>query len=375
MKVDAHYYAVLAFARACGFTKEAAYQVAYASQYVDDAIVNLIYISGDTEGVDHETIDGKPCFFNMATCHNYLRINTFNYSSMMNNTTAFHFVPGCEGKGFTKRLRCKEESPVIKKIMKEALKEKDLIRFGITLHPFADTFSHQGFSGLLSKVNNIRDLKAESDIPWELTDQLAKVVRFFTGGKRSKFDKFVDSALPAYAHAQALEYPDFPYIKWSYKYDKSEGYADMFSHTGSIDNKERYRRAFERIREHLESYLAKHPLYSDPAVTYKNYSRLFKALLAFKSDTGRIKNWQKLLVDEKLFSKKDEKYLNYDKNRWMDEAFANFDKKTFNARTVDKGILSRKFKDSHWYRFYGAVKWYKELFFAYCDSEKLHIPL
>jgi hypothetical protein len=37
MKIDAHYYAVLGFCRACGFGKASAYDIAYASQFVDDA--------------------------------------------------------------------------------------------------------------------------------------------------------------------------------------------------------------------------------------------------------------------------------------------------------------------------------------------------
>ena len=37
MKIDAHYYALLAFCRACGFDKESACTIAHASQFVDDA--------------------------------------------------------------------------------------------------------------------------------------------------------------------------------------------------------------------------------------------------------------------------------------------------------------------------------------------------
>ncbi len=46
MKVDAHYYAVLAFCRACGFSKGSVHKVAYASQFVDDAKINHIVIRG-----------------------------------------------------------------------------------------------------------------------------------------------------------------------------------------------------------------------------------------------------------------------------------------------------------------------------------------
>ncbi len=45
MKIDAHYYTVLAFARMVGYKKEIAHQIAYASQFVDDAKINKMSLS------------------------------------------------------------------------------------------------------------------------------------------------------------------------------------------------------------------------------------------------------------------------------------------------------------------------------------------
>ncbi len=71
MKIDAHYYALLGFSRACGFKKDCAILLGYASQFVDDARINHIVIGGDPAGIDHDTIEKEPSFFNMATCHSY----------------------------------------------------------------------------------------------------------------------------------------------------------------------------------------------------------------------------------------------------------------------------------------------------------------
>ena len=125
LKRDAHYYAMLAFCRACGFNKVSASVIAYASQYVDDAKINLMYIKNPNDNIEYDIIENSPAFFNMATCHSYFKINTFNYESMVNNTCAFHFVPGNEGENFTKRLRCKEESPIILNILNNLQKIKD----------------------------------------------------------------------------------------------------------------------------------------------------------------------------------------------------------------------------------------------------------
>jgi len=74
-----------------------------------------------------------------------LDLSTYNYSSMTANTAAFHFVPGCGGKNFSKKMRCKKESKIIKAIIDNAINNDDPIKLGITLHAYADTFSHQGF--------------------------------------------------------------------------------------------------------------------------------------------------------------------------------------------------------------------------------------
>ena len=87
MKIDAHFYGVLAFCRGVGFEKDAANTVAYASQFVDDAKANQIVLNEDSE-IDLKTIELNegPAFINMATCHNYKNIDTFNFDAMMKKT-------------------------------------------------------------------------------------------------------------------------------------------------------------------------------------------------------------------------------------------------------------------------------------------------
>jgi len=54
---------------------------------------------------------------------------------------------------------CKKESKIIKSIVEEAVNSADPIKLGITLHAYADTFSHQGFSGIVSKVNDVEGVR------------------------------------------------------------------------------------------------------------------------------------------------------------------------------------------------------------------------
>ena len=368
MKKDAHYYAVLAFTRAVGFQKDAAQIIAYSSQFVDDSKINHIIIKGNPINIEHDIIDNKPAFFNMATCHSYFKIKTFNFSAMTNNTCAFHFVPGCDGKSFVKKLRCKQESRVILKIMEEAKKENDLVKLGMVLHPFADTFSHQGFSGLLSKVNDIQDCEPKR-IGSVILKNITKIFMLF--GKK-KFDKYLDSAMPAYGHGQALENPDLPYLKWSYKYDYSDQFSESIK-SSQNDNPVRFREAFEKIKEHLEDYLEKYPEFKDENWDFQKFEELYKTLLKRGNDKKRIKNWQKIFIELGLFNESDIAFQ-YDENLWLKQAFSNFDNKKFNPRKVENAVLLNNFGESNLYKFYQAVKWYKMKFFTFCDEEGLKIP-
>jgi len=378
MKIDAHYYAVLAFARAIGFNKDSASQVAYASQFVDDAKINLMYLKEDPGAdVKHDVFDGRHLFLNMATCHSYTRIKTFNYDAMINNTSAFHFVPGCEGSKFPEKLRCKEDSEVAKNIINKALDQPDPIKLGIVLHAYADTFSHQDFSGLLSKINDIQECKPISDLPLDWRDIAYKIGKFFV--KNDMMDKILDKGLPAYGHGQAAWLPDLPYLTWAYTYDPSTRFSVIREEKPKIENPLRFERAFTKIKSYLGTFLEKHPQFRDPGIDFQDFDVLFDTLTEKKHTRNRIKSWKDLMVKYRLFEETElyEKAgaeHDYDENRWLRDAFANFDDKKFDQRTVKDVELAPGFSNSNWYKYYLAVEWYKDEFFDNCTKLGLDIP-
>lgn len=371
MQRDAHYYAVLAFCRACGFKKESAQVIAYASQFVDDAKINLMFLSHSNDRIDHDIVENKPAFFNMATCHSYFRIKTFNYEAMVNNTCAFHFVPGCKGENFTKKLRCKEESPIILDILEDVFLEDDLTKLGIILHAFADSYTHQGFSGMLSKVNDIKDCKAKNKVS---LGYLYRILDFFAQFNRDEYDKLFDRIMPGYGHGQAMDYPDIPHLMWSYEYDGSDEFSGYYKKV-DIDNKDRFTRAFTNIRKHLENYLIKHTQYYDSNLRFDNFEMLMDTLVSEGNQNNREENWKRLIIDQGLFNNDDLDLIIYEDNKWLKEAFVNYDRKTFDDRKVAGEVeLTDNFLNSNWYRFYLSVKWYKIKFFKYCKKYQLNIP-
>ena len=345
---------------------------------MDDAKINLIYLKEDPgANVKHDVFDGRHLFLNMATCHSYTRVKTFTYDAMINNTCAFHFVPGCEGKKFSEKLRCKEDSEVIKNIINKALEQPDPIKLGIVLHAYADTFSHQDFSGLLSKVNDIQGCKPISDLPLDWRDIAYKIGKFFV--KKDMMDKLLDKGLPAYGHGQAACLPDLPYLTWEYTYDPSSRFSVIHEGKTEIENPLRFERAFQKIKIHLETFLKKHPQFRDPIIDFQEFDVLFDTLTEKKHTRNRIKNWKNLMVKYMLFEKTElsEKAgatHDYDENRWLKEAFANFDYEKFHQRTVKDVELAPDFPNSNWYKYYLAVEWYKDEVFDNCSKLGLDIP-
>lgn len=387
MQKDAHYYAVLAFARACGFKKEAAHTIAYASQFVDDSKINHIVANGRREDLAGAEVENDYThFIDMATCHQYFRFKTLNYSAMTCNTCAFHFVPGCDEKLVPQKFICKKKSQVINRIVSESIDDNEdnvLEKLGMVLHVYADSFSHHNFVGLPSKVNDIAKPKLISPIFSIKRLGLPTIRSFF----REQLRK-IDMAIPPYGHGQAYSFPDLAHITWKYKYDSTKkligvdkkGYDDF--KTREVNNKLQFTEAFEEIKSHLEHFIAKHEDFKDRkwfkpngSSKFENFNDLFKILTADAfSQYFKVEKWKKALIDFKLFDNTDVNYIKYNKHRWLRDAFKNYNERRFNRRSVADVELKKGFENSNWYRFYKAVHWYKPKFFKYCKEFGLYIP-
>lgn len=211
MQTDFHYGVCYVLARLAGFSSEHAYKIAYSSQYVDDA---------NNSGEIHFSNNKYLRYYRVSSAHKYsglganlqmLTTDTYN----QNIWIPFHFLPGNNGmeageinynSDFLSRLICRPNSPPARDMVKECLRHSNaasgLHRLGVTMHVYADTWSHQGFVGLLDDYNEVEDLESE------LNDAY-----------RNAFD----NTLPKIGHARAWEYPDFPFLdRWQYTNGRNE---------------------------------------------------------------------------------------------------------------------------------------------------------
>lgn len=318
---------------------------------------------------------------------------------MINNTIAFHFIPAIKNKEdtFEKKLRCFQDSKIINTIMEDSLKENNPIKFGMLLHVFADTFSHQGFSGLLSKTNDVKDVKTfleKEDVAnfkkegswfektlFELKNNdfsskrmkiFGKIVNMVIVFCFKSFDGFLDRIMPAYGHGQVLTYPDIPYFKWGYEYDYTDDFSQNFKSSGEINNQERFKDCFIRIKEYLEDFLKRYPEHKDDQVNFTEFDSLYEILFSKGPLEEREKEWQRQLIALGLFDENSMDVL-YDENRWMEEAFENYNEKKFSERKIEDVKLKNDFIKTRWYKYYLSVKWYKKIFFETCEKEGLLI--
>jgi len=368
MQVDAHYYALLAMARLVGIEKEVAHKIAYASQFVDDVKINQMTLSDSNHHRFLERLSDTPEIINAATCHNYLKMDTFNYGAMINNTTAFHFVPGCDGDSFVKKMRCKKESPIIMDILAEAIKDNDPIKLGISLHAYADTFSHQGFSGIPSKVNDVEEIDTINKI--NKKKNIKKLLfQIIDDIKHSQKDWF----MPAYGHGQVFQYSDIPYLKWKYCYDRTNDFTKEYEEV-IVHNSDRFKDAFENIKHRLEEFLANHPQVGDNQGEENDYDDFYTLLTARKIKEERIDDWRTFLLEQELLSETDEDILYYDESIWLQDAFSGYNEGEFCNRIVEDVQLDDQFLEADWYRYYQGVQWYKKLFFRSAVDYDLMIP-
>ena len=369
-----NYYALLALARSVGIEKETAHKIAYASQFVDDAKVNKITLADDNPAdllskfEDNEII-------NAATCHSYSDLSTYNYSSMTANTSAFHFVPGCKGRNFPKKMRCKKESKIIKSIVEEAVNTDDPIKLGITLHAYADTFSHQGFSGIASKVNDVEEVRENNKIPSKISELIKEkkwkqiVTRILPFVSERKRDRLV----PAYGHGQVYSYPDIPYLEWRYEYDTTDNFSNHYR-VSRVKNRERFIEAFSKIKEILQEFLENNEQYRDDSVAAVDYEEFNSILTARKVEEERIAAWKEFILANELLSPADKDIIEYDEQLWLREAFKDFINCDFGRRIVNDVYVADDFLQSNWYKYYQGIQWYKKLFFKAAADNGLSIP-
>ena len=322
-----HYYGTYVIARAAGLPIDKARIIAYSAQYVDDS----------TDADSEVNADGG-MFMNIATAHTNAQA-TFNAVAHTSEQrlvwVPFHFYPGGEGDSIFEKLICRKDSAVAREMVahhiQQAVNAKDsygAALMGITCHVYADTFSHYGFSGVSSSLNEIDadSFELEVEDPAVKAYVMTKLAEFFTKyGSRSWVSGFqklasmgASTATGALGHGAVGTYPDRPFLKWRFRYMEDE------LNTGEWrENQKTFLEGCEKLHAALSAFGKQSGWASDP-VEFANIRDTVAGILAKEGNMAeRTAEWQSKVLAGEIYpvadKQKEIQALDYDHSEWEQE--------------------------------------------------------
>ena len=343
MQKDFHYYALYYLSLCAGIEPDTAYKIAYSSQYVDDS----------TESDKIWLLDkrGKKGFIDpVRTAHNGLE--SFWKDVWEKIYYPFHFVPGHKKGSKDEQIKDekyidKEEKYITKEgksnqiateYLKKALKTKDPYRIGIALHPYADTYSHQNFSGRWSGVNNVEKMHVYVSNLRRKKLKLKLILSFYNLFRRP---------IPEIGHAEAVMVPDISNYSWVYFNYKNE-YVPAA-------NEERFLSYAENVYENILCKIGKKWRTEKEEIPFDTIKDKIEQGIYLDGRLKKKCRYWTGLISKKLNSKKIRKY---DKYEWRKQALKGKIKWDKRKHLDQKRIAmapKEDFLESHWLKFHRAA--------------------
>jgi hypothetical protein len=317
MQIDFHHGVTYCVARIAGFDRERAAIIAYASQYVDDAVE-----SGPVK------LDNGMVFNRVNSAHKTLDYRNFEQLANQRVWVPFHFLPGNHGlpagqspPGIDRSI-CRPNSHVAQDMLRECIRTQQashaLQRLGISMHVYADTWAHQGFTGINHKINRASELLDEQG---QLDQSKQKRIQQFYEKSMGEqiIDRvtglFVSEVLPL-GHGAVLSYPDKPFLKWGY----TNGLGEVVQRNNPVD----FLAAAEHMCQWLQRYLVGNGDVAAPGLPMVDRATIAD-LLANTQDwesATRHDRWCKAIKDGKFsFGAEDCSYSSIGQGSWVMEAF------------------------------------------------------
>jgi hypothetical protein len=294
MEKDFHYYLTFALLKITEFENPDI--IAYASQFVDDNNEGQFSIDGGESPFPERLKASGGYYYPVMT--QSLSPKSLDPYVQKFVYVPFHFLPGDNNvviDGKKNPLSTTPNSANAKILLSKALESNNPYRIGIGLHTFADTWSHQNFTGLREEWNAV--------YPW--------------------YDIF-KSLVPNIGHAEAGHSPDVISERWT----------DHRLGARKVDNKERAFDAVQEIFANLQRVSGKGPSWSDvknnfaDIVNEDGYNERIRKISHF------VNAGAKTIPD-------------YSKNSWIDTAL---------DRSGEEIVMKPDFTETHWHNFHQAAK-------------------
>lgn len=287
MNKEFHYYCIRVLSEMAGFPGKDAQTIAYASQYADDASEHKpMKIANVPQSIEYPRYDGT-LFDPICAAHSsktrlvklwkwvrfYLKAKVHRKILMV-----FHFLPPIAKQdhdaqdGFD--FVTQKNSSLANELLENALDalenatvnteeyELGLVKTGLALHTYSDTWAHCGFSGRHnSSENDIKNIKIKNGNRFSPVDARQNIISYVA---------------PDVGHTEAGYIPDTASIHWKASYsDKSKK-----PRTIKRDNAQEYMDASKIIHEKLSAVTP------DPSRAWDTFADKLKMVLG-KNETWR----------------------------------------------------------------------------------------
>lgn len=156
MEKDFHFYVTYALAKKAGFNEDDSHIIAYAAQYVDDNNESQ-YPREDGPPQFPSAIKTEDGFFRPIMTQS-MSVKSLVYEIQKFVYVPFHFIPGDNNQpidGNHNKYSTTPDSRNARILLRTALDTGNPYRIGVALHTYADTWSHQNFSGYEEDWNSV----------------------------------------------------------------------------------------------------------------------------------------------------------------------------------------------------------------------------
>jgi putative chitinase len=350
MDINFHYFAVKTLAKAAGFKENDAQQIAAYSQFVDD-FDWIVYKDSNNipdyikKSKEYDLYASSPATLNLnfnpaMTGFTDIADMAFLLEERTQQFTVspFHFIPKTANKTKKVDAKLKEtrtvpaeigDGSIISDWLLEAQKTLEsgkedrnlsLMRIGMLLHTFADTYAHQLFSGYNSWVNDVKLVSVKNNIKTKnanITDIILKQIKN-DDLKLMKKQNAEAISLPQIGHMWAGHAPDLTNVSFEIGYKKNKndkGYSLSYSRS----NTETFTVASRHILNYLRSCNGKDPMPDNEWAAFAEILQkgFLVELPSKNAETKLAAHWKKCFPkNEYAYSKKavENGFLNSGKN-------------------------------------------------------------
>lgn len=346
MQIDFHHAVTYVLARLAGYDPVSAETVAYAAQYVDDAVNTgtVRFRSGQL-------------YQRISSAHKMLDYRNFKELGNHQVWVPFHFLPGNDlleagdnpEAPFIDKIICRPDSPVARDMVKACLRDRNkgygLHRLGITLHVYADTWAHQGFAGVNNEINDVDDIDLG---PHQKEDWTDTIKNYFSDTWDSMSGKALGDAFPL-GHGSALTNPDKPFLDvWTYT--KPDG------STVTRKNTDDFMQASTQIYRILKDFKDRSGTMSNhDEIPEAFFKKILDNFLSYDMDDGEERHdaWMRDIRDGKFDFKAEPTYIPKGRGSWKDRAL---DTKKEVEIGTERYKYSPDFLHSDWKHFHDALQ-------------------